>query len=1069
MQRPALNSPASPSGPIAWMARNHVAANLIMLVIVVGGFIASTQVKQEVFPEFAIDIIVASVPYPGASPAEVEQGVVLSIEDRVRGIDGVKKVTATAREGHGSVVVELLTGTDPDKALQDVKNAVDSILSFPEEAEKPIVSLVELRNQVLTLMVYGDQDEHTLRDLAEQIRDELIQRPDITLVGLGAVRPLEIAIEVPQRNLRAHNLTLGQIAREIRQAAVELPAGGLKAAGGEILLRTQERRDYASQYADIALTSAPDGSRITVGDIAVITDGFEDWDFEAFYNGQRAVQVQVYRVARETPQSVSASVHAYLDDIRPRLPEGVGLTVWGDYSEIYRDRMRLLLKNAFLGLCLVLLLLGLFLDPKLAFWVTLGIPISIMGAFLFMPLSGASINMISLFAFIITLGIIVDDAVVMGENIYEKRQAGRPLLAAAIEGAQEIAGPIIFAVLTNIVAFLPLVFVPGPAGKFFINIPAVTIAVFTVSLIESLFILPAHLSRQNEPGRLWRALNRPRLVFGRALQAFVGRVYQPLLRTAIAHRYATLTTGIAALLLALGTVGGGHLQFSFMPRIDSDLITAQATLPFGTPIDTSRRVRRQLLDAMQVAIDTHGGPAVVRGTYTQIGAVLRGMGPDDGPPKLSGGHLAGVQIALVPSDQREVNSVEFANTWRRAASHIAGLEALTFQAESGFSSEAALDIQLTHRSRQVLEAAAAELAGLLAGYAGVTDIDDGVSHGKPQLSLTVKPEARSLGINATDLARQLRGSFYGAEALRQQRGRNEVKVMVRLPEHERRTAHTIEQMVIRTPQGGEIPLIQAAVVDYGRAYTEIRRREGRRIMAVTADVDENVTNANTIVAGLEQNELPSLMQKYPGLNYTLEGEQEWQQEALAAIGLGFVFALLAIYALLAIPFKSYIQPVIVMLAIPFGLIGAIIGHILLGYALSMISLFGIIALAGVVINDALVLVVTANQFRDTEQTTPLEAVCRAGMRRFRPILLTSLTTFFGLMPMIFETSMQARFLIPMAISIGFGILFATAIILLIVPAGYMILEDLRGLPRLLLTGVLRPADAAGAGSVPQPD
>ncbi len=1062
-------SPASPSGPIAWMARNHVAANLIMLVIVVGGFIASTQVKQEVFPEFAIDIVVASVHYPGASPAEVEQGVILSIEDRVRGIDGVKKVTATARESYGSVVVELLTGADPDKALQDVKNAVDSILSFPEEAEKPVVSLVELRNQVLTLMVYGDQDEHTLRDLAEQIRDDLIQRLDITLVQLGAVRPLEIAIEVPQPKLRAHNLTLSQIAREIRQAAVELPAGGLKAAGGEILLRTQERRDYASQYADIAVASAPDGSRITVGDIAVITDGFEDWDFEAFYNGQPAVQVQVYRVAKETPQSVSASVHTYLDEIRPRLPEGVGLTVWNDYSEIYRDRMRLLLKNAFLGLCLVLLLLGLFLDPKLAFWVTLGIPISIMGAFLFMPLSGASINMISLFAFIITLGIVVDDAVVMGENIYEKRQAGRPLLAAAIEGAQEIAGPIIFAVLTNIVAFLPLVFVPGPAGKFFINIPAVTIAVFSVSLIESLFILPAHLSRQNEPGRLWRALNRPRLVFGRALQTFVGRVYQPLLRTAIAHRYATLTAGIAALLLALGTVGGGHLQFSFMPRIDSDLITAQATLPFGTPLDTSRRVRRQLLEAMQVAIDTHGGPAIVRGTYTQIGAVLRGPGPDDGPPKLSGGHLAGVQMALVPSDQREVSSVAFANTWRQAASHIAGLEVLTFQAESGFSSEAALDIQLTHRSRQVLEAAAAELAGLLAGYAGTADIDDGVSHGKPQLSLTVKPEARSLGINATDLARQLRGSFYGAEALRQQRGRNEVKVMVRLPEPERRTAHTIEQLVIRTPQGGEIPLIQAAAVDYGRSYTEIRRREGRRIMAVTADIDETIANANTIVASLEQNELPFLMQKYPGLNYTLEGEQEWQQEALEAIGLGFVFALLAIYALLAIPFKSYIQPVIVMLSIPFGIIGAIIGHLLLGYALSMISLFGIIALAGVVINDALVLVVTANQFRDAEQTTPLEAVCRAGMRRFRPILLTSLTTFFGLMPMIFETSMQARFLIPMAISIGFGILFATAIILLIVPAGYMILEDLRGLPRLLLARAPRPIDTAGAGSVPQPD
>ena len=1051
-ETPHSGVPKSYTGPIAWMARNHVAANLVMLIFVVGGFIASTRVKQEVMPEFATDIVLVVVPYPGASPAEVEQGIILSIEDQVRSVDGVKKVTSTARESHGSVVVELLTGADASKALQDVKNGVDSILSFPEEAEKPVVSLIELRNQVVTLMVYGDQDEQTLRDLAEQMRDELLQRPDITLVELGAVRPLEIAIEVSQQNLRAHNLTLGRIAREVREAAVELPAGGLKAAGGEILLRTQERRDYASEYANIAVASAPDGSRITVGDIATIKDGFEDWDFESYYNTQPAVQVNVFRVARETPQSVSASVHAYLEEIRPRLPDGIGLAVWNDSSEIYRDRMSLLLKNAFLGLCLVLLLLGLFLDPKLAFWVTMGIPISIMGSFLFLPFSGASINMISLFAFIITLGIIVDDAVVVGENIYEKRQRGMPFLQAAIEGAREISGPVVFAVLTNIAAFLPLMFVPGVAGNFFRNIPAVTISVFCVSLIESLFILPAHLSHQDTPNQFWTLLNRPRLFFSGLLQTFIDRIYQPAVRAAISYRYATLMTGLAALILALGAVAGGHIQFSFMPRIDADVVTAQATLPFGVPLDTSRRVQQQMLDGLQVAVDTHGGPGIVRGTYTQIGAALRTGGPGEEAPKLSGSHLAGVQVALVPSDNRAVSSVEFSKTWRQATSHIVGLESLTFKAESGFSADGALDIQLMHRSRPILETAAAELAEILTGYAGVTDVDDGVSRGKPQLSLTVKPEARSLGINATDLARQLRSSFYGAEALRQQRGRNEVKVMVRLPEKERRTAHTIEQLVIRTEQGGEIPLLQAAAVEYGRAYTEIRRRQGRRIMAVTADVDEEISNANKIVAALEQNELPLLMQKYPGLNYSLEGEQEWQKESLEAMGIGFIFALLTIYALLAIPFKSYMQPLIVMLSIPFGIIGAVIGHMLLGYELSLISMFGIIALAGVVINDALVLVVTANKFRDGDQLSPSEAVFQAGMRRFRPILLTSLTTFFGLMPMIFETSMQARFLIPMAISIGFGILFATAIILFIVPASYLILEDILNIPHMLRAG-----------------
>ena len=1072
---PALSQ--SYSGPIAWMARNHVAANLLMSILVIGGLIVSFQVKQEVFPEFALDMVVASVAYPGASPAEVEQGIVLSIEDRVRGIDGVKKVTATAREGFGFVLVELLTGANVGNALQDVKNAVDGILSFPEEAEKPIVNLVEIRNQVLTVMVHGDQAEHTLRDFAEQIRDDLLQRPDITLVELGAVRPLEIAIEVSQQNLRAYNLTLGRIAREVREAAVELPAGGLRAAGGEILLRTQERRDYASEYADIPVASTPDGSRIVLGDIATIIDGFEDWDFESFYNGHPAVQVNVFRVGKETPQSVSASVHDYLAELRSRLPDGVELTVWNDMSEIYRDRMNLLLKNAALGLMLVLLLLGLFLDPKLAFWVTLGIPISVTGAFLFLPFTGASINMISLFAFIITLGIIVDDAVVVGENVYEKRQKGVPFLQAAIEGAREISGPVVFAVLTNIAAFLPLMFVPGAAGNFFRNIPAVTIAVFSVSLIESLFILPAHLSRQDTPSRFWDILGRPQRVFSRLLRTFIERIYRPALRAALAYRYVTLATGLAALIIAVGAVGGGHIQFSFMPKIDSDVIIVQAALPFGVPVQASRRVQTQLLDALQVAIDTHGGPDIIRGTYTQIGAELRPPGPGGGPTQVSGSHWAGVQVALVPADQRAVTGVEFAKTWRQATSHIAGLESLTFIAESGFGEGGALDIQLTHRSRDILETAAAELAEMFTRYAGVTDIDDGVTRGKPQLSLTVKPEARSLGINATDLARQLRGSFYGAEALRQQRGRNEVKVMVRLPEQERRTVHTLDHLIIRTDQGGEIPLIQAATIESGRSYTEIKRREGRRIMAVTADVDEEVANANTIVAALEKNELPLLMQKYPGLSYTLEGEQEWQKESLAAMSIGFSLALLMIYALLAIPFKSYIQPLIVMLGIPFGIIGAVIGHILLGYELSLMSLFGIIALAGVIINDSLVLVVTANNFRRVQQRSPAEAIYEAGVRRFRPILLTSLTTFFGLLPMIFESSMQARFLIPMAISVGFGILFATLIILAIVPAAYLILEDIRGLPhRLRARSQTQPAqedsqkplDQAPLDGVPQP-
>ena len=572
------------------MAGHTVAANLVMLIFLLGGLLISTRLKQEVFPQFDVDVVQISVAYPGASPQEIEQGIILAIEDVVRGLDGVKEVTATASEGKASLSVTLVTGFSTNKILQDVTNEVDRIQSFPELAEKPVISLGEVRKQVLSVMVHGDFEEQTLRDVAERLRDELLQRPDITFVKLDGARQREISIEVPQRHLRAYGLTLNHIAGEIGEAAIELPGGGVKTTGGEVLVRTQERRDFGREYADIPVASTPDGAVVTVNDLATIRDGFEETDEEAFYNGQRAIQVQVFRVGRETPQSVSESVHAYLDTVRPELPDGLGLTVWNDQSEIYRDRMQLLLKNAFLGLILVLLLLGLFLDIKLAFWVTVGLPTSIIGAFLFIPLTGASINMISLFAFIVTLGIIVDDAVVAGEIIYQKREQGLPFADAAIAGAREIAGPIVFAVLTNIAAFLPLFFVPGDTGNFMRQIPSVVVAVLVVSLIESLFVLPAHLAATRPPTGFWKTLDRPRQWFGGALETFIRTRYQPFLRTVIAYRYVTVAVGLACLSLTVGTVAGGHLTFNFIPAIDSEVVTAQATLPYGAPMASSRTV-----------------------------------------------------------------------------------------------------------------------------------------------------------------------------------------------------------------------------------------------------------------------------------------------------------------------------------------------------------------------------------------------------------------------------------------------------------------------------------------------
>ena len=1038
------------TGPIAWMTRNHVASNLLMLILIFGGYLASTRVTQEFFPEFEVDLISVSVSYPGAGPEEVEQGIILSIEDVVRGIDGVKEVSANAFEGMGSVSIELVTGSNSNKILQDVKNAIDRIQSFPEETERPEVRLVEAQRKVLTLMVYGDQDERTLRDLAEKVRDDLLNKSGITLIDLEAVRPLEIAVEVSQQNLRTYNLTLDAIAQEISRSAIELPAGGVKTEGGEILIRTQERRDYASQYADIPIASMNDGSTVTLGDIAVLKDGFEDTDEESYFNGKQAVRIEVYRVGKETPQSVSDTVKAYIQETQLDLPEDVGLAIWDDSSEIYRDRIRLLLKNAGIGLILVLVMLGLFLDPKLAFWVTLGIPISVLGSFLFIPLTGATINMISLFAFIITLGIIVDDAVVVGENIYEKRLKGMPFMPAAIEGTREIAMPVFFAVLTNIVAFVPLFFVPGPSGNLFRQIPSITVTVFIISLVESLFVLPAHLAHEAIPSLFWKIVGYPRALFGGLLDRFIHTIYRPAIRFIIAHRYATFASALSALLLAIGTVLGGHIRFSYLPRIDIDVVTAQATLPFGVPIESARKVRERLIEAAQRTVEDNGGESIVQGIYTQIGSPLPGVGGHGGTTAgTRGSHLLGVQVALVPSDQRHISGTSLAKAWRERVGNVAELETLAFRAETGRGDDSAIDIQLNHRSREILEQAAAELAESLKDYAGVKDIDDGVALGKPQMSFRIRPEARSLGINTATLARQVRTSFYGAEALRQQRGRNEVKVMVRLPENERNTYHTVEQLILRTDQGTEIPLVEAVDVEQRRSYTTIRRHEGRRIIAVTADVDERISNTKAIIDELKSKELPALITKFPGLAYSLEGEQSSQNETLSALGVGFMLTLFVLYTLLAIPFKSYLQPAIVMLSIPFGIIGAVIGHFLLGYGLSLVSMFGVVALSGVVVNDSLVLVVTANRMREVDGLSPYEAIYKAGIRRFRPIILTSLTTFFGLAPMIFETSVQARFLIPMAISIGFGILFSTVIILAIVPSAYLILDDVHNVARYI--------------------
>jgi len=995
-------------GPLAWMAGNTVAANLLMVVLLVGGLIWTMQIKQEVFPDFDLDFVNITVSYPGASPEEIEQGIILVVEEAVSGLEGISEIVSSAREGSGSVQVEMLEGYNIEKLARDIQSEVDRITSFPEEAEDPQVEIASHRRRAISLVLYGDQDERILREKVEELRDTLLQDPEITQVELSGIRDLEISIEVSQDKLRAYNLTLDDIATKVRQSAVELPGGGIKTAGGEILVRMTERRDYGEQFARIPIISSSDGTRVLLEDIATVIDGFEDTDTYATYNGKPSMMIDVYRVGDQTPLSVADAVMKHVEEWQQTLPQGISIDILRDRSNVYRQRLTMLLRNGYMGLALVLILLGLFLEARLAFWVTMGIPISFLGSILFLPHFGVSINMMSMFAFIVALGIVVDDAIVVGENIYTYRERGYSFRRAAIEGVREVAMPVTFSILTNIVTFMPLLFVPGIPGKIFKAIPLVVIIVFAISLVESLFILPAHLGHRSEkPDRaVMTWLHTRQQNFSNRFSRLVRERYGPFLDRALAWRYLTVAIGLAILIITLVYVKSGRIGITLMERIESDYAQAEVALPYGSALEKTEAVQTALIQAARKIADGNGGERLVKGIFSQIGATVNGT---------AGSHTCRVRVYLTPADERPLETGDFVKAWRRDVGSIAGLETLVFKSDAGGpGSRAAMSIELSHRDLAVLEAAGAELAEDLSYFPKVKDINDGFAPGKQQIDFMIRPEGRALGLTARDVAGQVRSSFYGSVVLRQQRGRNEVTVMVRLPEAERASEYNLEELMLRTPTGQEVPLREAVTMKRGRAYTEINRRGGRRVITVTADINPP-SEAGRILNTLKAETLPELKRRYAGLNYGFEGRQADLSDSLKSLFMGLMLAMLVIYALLAIPFKSYIQPMIIMVSIPFGIVGAICGHLLMGYGLSVMSLFGIVALSGVVVNDSLILIDFANRQRARGKNLH-DAIHTAAISRFRPILLTSLTTFGGLTPIMLESSRQARFMIPMAIS-----------------------------------------------------
>ncbi len=1022
---------------IAWFTKNHVAANLLLISILLAGlFSVSTQIPLEVFPSFEADRISVSVTLRGSTPEDVEKGVAIRIEEAVQDLEGVKRITSRSSEGSASVSIEVDTGYDPRELLADIKSRVDAINTFPVDAEKPVVALAQRTREVIAVTVSSEYGEKETLEYAEHVRDDLLRLPEITQVELSGVRDYEIAIEVSQDTLRQYDLRLSDISSAISNSSTDVSAGNLKTEGGDVLIRSKGQAYRKDEFAQVVVKYQADGTIIRLGDIARITDDFEETPVRTRFNGKQAAFIDVYRIGPQSAIEVADAVKNYITEHQSQLPEGFELSFWDDDSEIVKSRIATLTTNAIQGGILVLALLTLFLRPAIAFWVFIGIPVSFMGAFLAMPIFGITLNVMSLFGFILVLGIVVDDAIVTGENVYTHLKTAESGEQAAIRGTQEVATPVTFGVLTTVAAFLPLAFIEGNRGALFAQIPVVVIPVLLFSLIESKFVLPAHLkylklrSEKSNPSKLQQFQQR----FADGFEHAIMKYYQPLLNVALKNKLATVSLFVGIFFIILTLITSGWTKFIFFPRIPSETVRAELTFPAGTPFEVTNKYIIDMSDKAKELQDKYrdeDGQSVILNILATTGG--RGGSSNTGS----------VRFEITPAEKREsdIGSRELASEWRDLIGIIPGAESVTFRAEFGRSSDP-IDVQLSGSSIDTLEAVAEKVKERLATYPTVYEIADSMSDGKDELQIELTEQGLALGLNRVDVSQQVRNSFFGAQVQRIQRGRDDVRVMVRLPIEERRSVADLTDILIKTPTGGTVPLSHVATLVPGQSPSSIYRIDRYRTLNVTADVEKSNTNMTVLQADLKTY-LDELMVQYPGVDYSLEGEAKEQRESFGSLAWGLVFVFFIIYALLAIPFKSYLQPLIVMSVIPFGMIGAVMGHWVMGMELTIMSLLGMLALIGVVVNDSLVLVDFINKKRE-EGGDLLETVKLAGAARFRPVMLTSLTTFIGLMPLLFEKATQAQFLIPMAVSLGFGIIFATLITLLLVPVNYLLMERFQG-------------------------
>lgn len=1076
---------------LQWSVRNAPAVNALVISVLLVGAVSLAKLRREDFPEFDLEILLVSVPYPGASPEEVEEGICQKIEEAVRAIEGVRKQTSIAQEGAGFVVLEL----DPDikdaqKVLNEVRSEVERIPSFPLFAEDPEVKQITMRQPVINVGVIGPDKEDAeselqLRAVAEQVRDDLLQQPAVSQAEIVGARNFQIDIEIPEETLRKHGLTLSQVAQIVRRENIELPGGTMRTSAGELLLRGKNKRTFGEEIAEMPLVTSPEGVVLRVGDLGTVRDEFDDTvTAVSRINGRPGLAISVDRTSKEDLLAMVADVRRYVAEAK--LPDGYSMVVWGDRSIDVQSRLEMLATNGVQGLILVFVLLAVFLELRLAFWVALGIPVALLGTCAVLYFSGHTMNLLTSFAFLMVLGILVDDGIVIGENIYEHRQLGKTRVQAAIDGTLEVFPSVLTSVLTTVIAFLPLMYVSGVMGKFIAVMPIAVIAALLISLAEAISSLPCHLAHTPHAEsfldrmRRWNGTMSP--AFGRTLgfllvglahvwnylaypwrrcgdffhwangasnrglDRFSSQFYVRLLRWCIDHSAVTLAASVSLLVVSFGLVASGLTPFNVFPKIDSNRIQSRIVYPDGTPASVALASTRRIEQAIQEVnrkFSTPGAPVVLV-VHEAVGQVSApgSMGPDT---RTSGSNVGAVDVELSDTTTRTVRSQEIVAEWRKLAGDFPGAESVTFGTPNFGPGGRPIEFKLLADTRAMdqLEAAVEETKKKLSEFAGVFDVADDSRPGKWEYQVRVKPSAVAMGIPLGDLADTVRASYYGEEVMRLQRGRHEVKLMVRYPREERRSMADFEEIRVRTAGGAERPIVELADIKVQRGYSEINRIDQMRSITITADIDENLANAYEIVQNLRTSFMPQLLEKYPGLRVRWEGQQEQTTESIESLQLGLLVALIAMFVLLTMEFRSYLQPLMILAIIPFGVIGAIWGHFIQGMELTIFSVFGLVALTGVVVNDAIVLIDFINQ-RIRDGLPLKQALIDASSRRLRPVFLTSVTTVAGLMPILFERSFQAQIVIPMATSLCFGLIASTLLVLVLVPTLYYVYALLTG-------------------------